>query len=76
MKFPDIFTQNVVILDNSWFGLVLDRYRRATEKRNHLSSWKCPKDLHTYFLGEKPLRDRTWVGAKFIYAPLNVRDSY
>ena len=55
MKFPDIFPQNVITLDMSWFELVSNRYRRATKKRNYLSTWKCPKDLLAYCLGEKPL---------------------
>ena len=76
MEYPNIFSQNVIILDRSWSELVLDRYRRAMEKRNYLSSWKCPKELLAYCLGDNPLRDRTWVGAKFIYAHLNVRDSH
>ena len=76
MKFPDIFPQNVITLDMSWSELVSNRYRWATEKMNYLSNWKCPNKLLAYCLGEKPLRGRTWVGAKFIYAPINVRDSH
>ena len=43
-KFPNIFPQDVVLLDDPWSQLVDVRYKEVSDKKS-LKNWKCPEEL-------------------------------
>ena len=75
MMFKDIFPQDVIILDDVWSQMVSGRYRDAVEKKV-LQNYKCPDELLKFCRGEQPLMGSPWVGAKFLYAPVNIRNKH
>ncbi|KAL5573601.1 hypothetical protein UlMin_023198 [Ulmus minor] len=75
-KFPTIFPQDVVLLDDPWAQLVAARYKAVLSGNKSLKNWKFPEELLQYCWGFAPLRGRTWSGAKFLYTPFNVEDKH
>ncbi|KAL5537433.1 hypothetical protein UlMin_042954 [Ulmus minor] len=74
-KFPNIFPQDVVLLDDLWSQLVDARYKAVSDKKS-LKNWKCLKELLQYYWGLTPSRGRSWSSAKFLYTPFNVESKH
>ncbi|KAL5547729.1 hypothetical protein UlMin_002960 [Ulmus minor] len=63
-KFPTLFPQEVVLLDDLWSQLVDAWYKAAVSEKKSFKNWKCPEE------------GRAWFGAKFLYALFNVMSKH
>ena len=65
--------QDVIILDNVRSQMVTGLYHKVVAK-NVLRNYECLEYLLRFCRGEWLIKGSPWVGAKRLYAPINIKN--